>query len=57
MCNPQVNWRSWQCDREDETLSYLQLVGAAPAANHVAAGAEGGVDLLLTAQHAQQRLA
>lgn len=51
------HWRSWQCDREDGTLSHLQLVGAALAAHHVAAGAEGGVDLLLAAHHAQQRLA
>lgn len=38
------------------TNSHLKLSGAGLAAHHVAAGAEGGVDLLLAAQHAQQRL-
>ena len=36
---------------------HLELTGAALAAHHVAAGAEGGVHLLLAAQHAQQRFA
>ena len=37
-------------------LSHLKLAGAALAAHHVTAGAEGGVDLLRAAQHAQQSL-
>lgn len=37
--------------------SHLELCGAVLAAHGVAAGAEGGVDLLLTAQHAQEGLA
>jgi len=39
-----------------EQASHLQLISAGLAAHHVAAGAEGGVDLLLAAEHAEQRL-
>ena len=38
------------------TNSHLKLTGAGLATHHVTAGAEGGVNLLLAAQHAQQRL-
>lgn len=37
-------------------LSDLQLCSTVLAAHHVTAGAESGVDLFLTAQHAQQCL-
>lgn len=36
--------------------THLKLIGAALAAHHMTTGAERGVDLLLAAQHAQQRL-
>lgn len=43
-------------DSEAFLISHLQLCSTVLAADHVPAGAESSVDLLLATQHAQQRL-